>query len=327
MCEMNSTNVSPPVYLLHEKILLPLIGGVTVLVLSWIMYLLSRRLGKPQKGETFKEKLYVIQSIVSAFLLGQIAGHTTVFTTSFPLMYGYLFILGGVLFLRHVESFGRGWRENMGVPGVTQGGSGTHDFDVDPELMEENAYVSMKDLSSKESADVHWSAQDKRRSNAKRQWMLLMLILSFTVIATMNGFIMVYRVAVHTKMAIITCFIVNGATQTVAVLGAMIHAGYHVTEEKRTRILYWCVTTTSWLCVLVCTTIPVLLDLPIEKAQFIINTPYFSGIYLFSTGLLWRLSYYYEKNLYECRNRKELFLDALVFTLALAISATTGFWL
>ena len=323
---MNATTAAP-VYLLHEKIILPTASGAAVLLLSWIMYVLSRRLGKPQKGETFKEKLYVVQSIVSAFLLGQIAGHTTVFTTPFPLMYGYLFILGGILFLRHVESFGRGWRKNMGVPGITEGSDNTHDFDVDPELMEEKAYVSMSNLSSKDSADIHWSAQDKRRSNAKRQWMLIMLIVSFTVIATMNGFIMVYRIASSTKIAIITCFIVNGAAQTVAVLGAMIHAGYHVTEEKKTRIIYWCIATASWLCVLVCTTIPVLLNVPVQKAQFIIDTPYFSGIYLFSTGLLWRLSYYYEKSLYECRNRKELFLDALVFTLALAISATTGFWL
>jgi hypothetical protein len=324
---MNATTAPPSAYLLHEKIILPAVSGASVLLLSWIMYVLSRRIGRPKEGETFKEKLYVVQSIVSAFLLGQIAGHTTVFTTAFPLMYGYLFVLGGILFLRHVESFGRGWRENMGVPGLTEGGDGSHDFDVDPDLMEEKAYVAMSNLSSKDSANVHWSAQDKRRSNFKRQWMLIMLMLSFTVIATMNGFIMVYRVLSSAKVAIIACFIVNGAAQTVAVLGAMIHAGYHVTEEKRTRILYWCATTGSWLCVLVCTTIPVLLNVPVSKAQYIINSPYFSGVYLFSTGLLWRLSYYYEKNLYECRNRKELFVDALVFTVALAISATTGFWL
>ena len=91
-------------YALYQQILLPTLSALCVMVLSWIMYVASRRLGKPAKGETFKEKLYIVQSIVAAFLLGQIAGHTTVFTSSFPLLYGYLFVLGGIVCLRHLES-------------------------------------------------------------------------------------------------------------------------------------------------------------------------------------------------------------------------------
>lgn len=308
-------------FVLYQQILLPTASGLIVLLLSWFLYVASRRWGKPANGETFKEKLYVVQSVVSAFLLGQIAGHTTVFTAPFPLLYGYLFVLGGILVLRHVESFGRGWRKNISPETPV---APVHDFEVDADLVEERAFVSLRNLSSKEAANVHWSAQDVRRSNAKRQWMLFVLLLAFTVISTMNGFIMMYRTTAS-RAAIMVCFLVNGAAQSVAVFGAMIHAGYHVTEEKRKRILYWCVITASWMSILVCSTIPILLN--VANAQQIINSPYFSGIYLFATGLLWRLSYYYEKNLYECRNRKELLIDALVFTVALAVSATTGFWL
>jgi len=307
-------------YALYQQILLPTLSALCVMVLSWIMYVASRRLGKPAKGETFKEKLYIVQSIVAAFLLGQIAGHTTVFTSSFPLLYGYLFVLSGIVCLRHLESIGRAWRKNVADTPAVDGQ--VHDFEVDADLMEEKAYVTLKDLGSPEAAEVQWSAHDVRRSNAKRQYMLFVLLFALAVVSTMNGFIMVSRTSPVSSVA---CFLVNGAAQSVTVFGAMINAGYHTTEDKRKRIAYWCVFTVSWMCILVCSTIPVLLN--VSNAQSIINSPYFSSVYLFATGLLWRLSYYYEKNLYQCRNRKEILLDALVFTLALALSAATGFWL
>lgn len=316
---MNST------FAVHEQAILPAVSGVAVIVTSIAIYWIARRWGAPKEGENFRQKLYIIQSIVSAFLIGQIGGHVTIFSDLFPITYGYIFLLGGLWFLRLVESVGRGWNPVKGERLTATEESDYNDFDVNPKTMEQESYISMNNIGSKEAAEKEWKAQDKRRSNAKRVWMMYCLMASFTVVAVMNGFILIVRNAERT--AVIICFIVNAIAQTVAVLGGSIHAGYHVTEERKFRILLWGLLTFIWFAVIVCSVIPVLLNMTVSTASTIINTPYFSAIYLFAVGCLWRLSYYYEKQLYIFRSRKQIAMDALVFTLALSISAVTGYWL
>lgn len=322
-----NTNITGtgPLYALHEQILLPVMGGLAVVLVCVSMYFFSRRFGKPKEGETFKQKLYIVQSLVSAFLIGQIIGHTTIFIGEFPATFGYLFILGGLLFLRLVESIGRAWNPVKGDR-LTQGSDKEDDFDINRNTMEQESYISMEGIGSKEAAEQEWKIQDRRRSLAKRQWMLAFLVAALTVVSIMNGFLMIYRV-VDLKIAIIICFIVNNAVHTITVVGASIHAGYHVIEDKKWRIMWWVLLGLYWLSVVVCSTIPVLIGMNRFDAAYYINTPYFSSIYLFAIGCLLRLSYYYEKHLYVFKTRKEVILDGVVFTTALAISAVTGFWL
>lgn len=313
------------VYELYEIILIPIAAFAIVWLVSLGMYLFARRCGKPLKGETMQSKLYKVQSVSSAILLGQIAGHTVIFTDTFALTYGYLFVLLGIVALRHAESLGRAWNSNRNVIPVEPGSTG--DFDVNPETMETESYVSMTNLSSPETATALWEAEDRRKTHAKRKWMFLTVLTSLSVIAVMNGFLMVYRVPSHLKLFIMGSFLSNIGAQTVAMAGTMIYAGFHIRENRKTRLLWWTGVTLIWSLVASCTTFPIWAGWTPEFTGSVLNTPYVACTYLFFTGVLWRTTYYYEKNLYSCQTRVELFWDALIYTASLAASATVGFWL
>lgn len=315
-------------YEVYEQVLLTTLSGVVVIIVSICMYIFSRKFGRPAEGETFKQKLYLVQSLVSAFLIGQIVGHATIFTGMFPQTYGYLFLLGGLWALRLFESVGRGWNAVKGerLDDTASAVDVDDDFDINPKTMEQESYVSMTDVGSLETAQKEFKTQDRRRTNTKRQWMFIFLLVAMAVVVVMNGFVMVYRTPTI-KLAILVCFIVNVAAQTITVFGASINAGYHITENDRRRIVLWGIVTFLWLCIVVCSTIPVLINISTVYAEYCINTPYFSAIYFFALGLLLRLSYYFEKTLCLFRARKQIIIDALVFTFGLAISGATGYWL
>lgn len=320
---MNST------YAVHEQALMPVTGGVSVILVAVSMYILSRKFGQPKEGENFKQKLYIIQSLVSGFLIGQIGGHTTIFVGEFPQTYGYIFLLGGLWLLRLLESIGRGWNPVKGETNHVYRSEEDNDFDINQSTMQQQSFVNLDNVGSKEAAEQEFTIQERRKSFLKRQFMLGFLVVALAIVSIMNGFLMAYRVPEDSalKVSIIVCFIINIIAQSITLFGSAVHAGYHIIEENRWRFIWWTILTFFWIVVVVCSTIPILIGITTFEAAEHINTPYFSSIYLFAVGCLWRLSYYYEKHLYIFRRRKELAIDVLVFTLALAVSATTGFWL
>lgn len=327
---MNQTVVV--VYAIHEQVLLPL-AGLIVPLLSFLTYQISRRWCQPRSKETLKSKMYMGQSVLSGVLIGQIFCHVPLWSGSdkFPLLFGCFFFIGGFALLRLAESVGKGWNTNKNdIPrdeAEQANSSNDIQFDVNKETMEEETYIEVNNVKSKETTEILWAAADKSKANIKRQWMLIVLTCCLAAVLIMDGFLLVCRHSSEPAFVIIICFYVNIACLTIAILGGMLHAGFHVTEEKRMRLIWWSVLSFTFMSMVVCSVIPVLLAVPHDTASYIINTPWFSCIYLFCMGCLLRLQQYYEKNQYSTRDGKQIVLDALLFTLALAASAATGYWL
>ena len=299
------------------RILLPNLVIVETLIASGLFYWITRRWGP---------RLYWIQSLASALLLGQIIAHSFVFEAEFALRYGFFFVLCGVVLVRLTESIIRACSANVGERLVPSDTDVLEDDDlggVNPKTKEQDEYVGLQNIGSKEAVEQEWQAEYKRRSNRKRQFMLVVVVLGLVPIALLNGLV----ITVAHTIPIYICFIANVLLQYLLVASASVHAGFHTTENKSRRIVWWIVLTVTWCVIAAGSSVPFAIHLDPAKARSIMDSVPLIVTYWASTGALLRGSYYYEKHLYQYRGNTHIFIDSATFVVALAASAALGFFL
>jgi hypothetical protein len=196
-----------------------------------------------------------------------------------------------------------------------------NDFNV--KTKEQDEYVSLQNIGSKEAAEQEWQAEDKRRSNRKRQFMLVVVIIGLIPIALLNGLVLTIT---HT-IPVYICFIFNTFLQYALVCSTSVHAGFHTTENKSRRLVWWIFVTVVWCIIAAGSSIPFAINLAVETARSTIDAVPMIVVYWAATGVLLRSSYYYEKHLYQYRGNTHILIDCVTFVMALGASAALGFFL
>src|SRR5690606_4857321 len=142
-----------------------------------------------------------------------------------------------------------------------------------------------------------------------------------------DGLLLVYRAPTSNHAAVIACFVINGISLSVAVLGGMIHAQRQLLEDFPRRGLWsWVAMTLVWCALLVGSALPAVLDVSVETATGILEHYATLCCYGFASGCVLKLCvYYFQRG--ERSNRRMIRLGVLVLALAAAQSAVTGLWL
>jgi hypothetical protein len=324
--EMNISATT--LYTPAQRAVLPLLGGVVAPLLGLLVYRLARR--SLQETERLRNRSYLFCRGITGVLLGQFFAHTYVPTGELEWQYTMLFAAVGFVFLDVCDHVARHWNTNPHyVAAPLDGGGASEDLGLQRDIMEKHKVLVVRGGNKRSFSDTVWAAQDGYKETRRRQWVLGIVLATFAVICVMDGLLLVYRDPLNEAAvaAVITCYYVNGVFLTLAVYGAMIHAEFHIEEERRSRIVWCAVVGSLWCVCLVSSAIPVLAGITVAAAQAIVNNRVMLAFYGFSCGcVLNRCVYFYAFQLEQPGARQSV-LGVLVLFVAVGQSIATGFWL
>lgn len=329
---MNSTD-SPvalgPLYSPANKAILLLLGAFVVPVTGWFVYVIARR--RLRHKENLKSRAYIFYQVLSGVLLGQFMCHTWVGlgASALDARFMFLFALLGCNILLSAETVGRLWNTNPNYMGPTSDESPHDDLALDRQRMEDQSMVIAANVGSPTFAENTWDNLDRAKQMRKRNWMLGVVVCIFAIISVMDGMLLIYR-APRDELAIaitILAYYINGISMTISVFGAALHAKWHVLEEQRIRLGWWYALTLGWAAILVGTAVPAVVGVSVAEAQAVIGHRAFLPFYGLASGAVLVLFRYYYNRKMENTGRREAFWGELVFWMATAQAALTGFWL
>lgn len=332
---MNSTTTTTtppslgPLYSPADKAILILLGALVVPVTGWFVFVIARR--RLRHKENLKSRAYVFYQVLSGVLLGQFMCHTWVGlgASALDARFMFLFALLGCNLLLSAETVGRLWNTNPNYMGPTSDESPHDEFALDRQRMEDQSMVIAANVGSATFAENTWDNLDRAKQMRKRNWMLGVVVCIFAVISVMDGMLLIYR-APRDELAVaitILAYYINGISMTISVFGAALHAKWHVLEERRIRLGWWYALTLGWAAILVGTAVPAVVGVSVAEAQAVIGHRAFLPFYGLASGAVLVLFRYYYNRKMENTGRREAFWGELVFWLATAQAALTGFWL
>lgn len=325
---MNSTTTSFATgYGPTEKVVLSLLGGVLVPLTGWIVFVVARRRLRLQ--DTLQNRGYLFHQILAGVLLGQFMCHTWVGLGATPLdaRFMFLFALFGYNVTHLAETLGRLWNTNENYEGPANDDNFDEEYSLDRTHLEEQTVVITSNVGSADFAEQHWRNRDYTKQMRKRSWMLVLVIVVFAIISVMDGLLLVYRNPQGETQVTLTifAFYLNGYSMTVSVYGAALHAKWHITEER--RWVWWSGLCLVWGAILLGSVVPVLANVSTQAAQSIISNMAFLAFYGIASGCVLRLTQYYGNHKARDISRSDALVGELVFWLATAQAAVTGFWL
>jgi hypothetical protein len=292
-----------------------------------MVYVIARH--RLRLKDSLKSRAYLFYQVLAGVLLGQFMCHTWVGLGASPVdaRFMFLFALLGSNLFHSGETIGRIWNTNVNYHGPLN--DDEDEDELDREHMEEQTVEATTHVNSQGFADRHWSRLDKTKRKTKRKWMMSLVFAVFAVISVMDGMILVYRNPQDTTQMALTlfAFYLNGVSMTISILGAMLHAKWHVREEQRPRIAWWVFLTLLWSAILVGSTVPVLLCVSLETAQSIIASRPLLAFYGVASGCVLVLKEYYHNRKMDSIGKRESFWGEVVYWMATAQAAVTGFWL
>lgn len=313
----SSTTTIPPVFDTWQVALLPLLGGLICPLLSWLVYRVSLR--RLKQKETTKSRAHVFYRILSGVLLAQFLCHTAI-SASIDLKYMFYFILAGYFLMDCAEAIGRIWNTNSNYIAPLDE-QVPEDIGLNRETMQEQSIAVATNVSSNDFSNMIWTLQDYSKGNRKSQWLLGLLLVVFCIIVMVDGLLLIVY---PQSIAAFVSFFVNGVSMSVAVYGAMIHAKFHVEEERMPRIAWWCLVTGIWCVTLVCSTIFVLTHMNVETALGIVNNKILLSFYGAAGGCVLKLQQYYHNRKVEEIDRAQTWLGMGVFFVAIAQGVATS---
>jgi hypothetical protein len=177
--------------------------------------------------------------------------------------------LAGFFLLYLIESEYRMWNA---APEYIQPPDGHLEEDGDSGLrksnMEQDSLISARGVNTFEMSRTIHAAQDIAKDETKRIWLLVLLYINLALVLCIDGLLLVYRSESSNHAAVVACFVLNGTALSIAIYSAMIHAKYHIYEDfKRNGLWRWILLTFIWSAMLLCSSIPVLMDLPMDSPR------------------------------------------------------------
>jgi hypothetical protein len=318
---MNSTAAATTV---AAQVAVPLVGGIVAPMLSWAVYRVARR--RLKHKQTLQSKSHVFYRVISAVLLGEFVCHS-MWTTLGATWISLLCVAAGYALFTVADGWGTVWNTNVHYVGAAAVATATDEI-VMVDRMEEPSIVAATNLTSPEFATQTWALQHKAKDKRKRQWMLATLIAVLIMVTVKNGLALAASSGGGggQLVALIACTYVNGISLSIAVYGAMLHAKFHVTEQMRLRIIWWCAVTALWCVTLLCAgSVPLLL---LSGNGSAVVSSYFIYVYAVCVGVVIAVQqYYHAYSTTSATSKRETLMGLFVFLLTLAQSVVTSAWL
>ena len=328
-------------YTVGQLVALALLGGLLVPLAAAVTLWYTHKRAQPEQKGGSRSRAHLFYRALSGALLGQVLCHTwlpaSLGTMDTHLL--FLMVLLGYVVLDAGESIARVWHAHSHYVTVDDDAATTPKLDdlaLNAERMEEQGIVTISHLRNPNAAAQVWSLVDKASDEIKRQWMLGALFLSLCVALLGDSLLLVVlendEAGAVTNDLLILCFYINAFSLSLALLGGMLHAKFHLTPGGRWRrwLWWWSLVGVSWsLCMLVLAT-GLSLWLQAERTTVIalLAHPAFLIIYGLALGVLLRLHVYYgSRRLDPHTTRRDIWLGLLVFLLAAGQAALTSFWL
>jgi hypothetical protein len=328
---MNATVAAAagPLYTSADKAIILLLGALVVPLMGWFVFVIARR--RLRLKDSLKSRAYLFYQILAGVLLGQFMCHTWVGlgASALDARFMFLFALLGCNLLLTAETIGRLWNTNPNYMGPMSDDSAHDEYALDRQRMEEQSVVIATNVGSTVFAENTWGNLDHAKQMRKRNWMLGVVVVIFTIISVMDGMLLIYR-APRDELAIaltILAYYINGISMTLSIFGAALHAKWHVLEERRVRLGWWFALTLGWAAVTVGTAVPTVVGVTPEQAQAVIAHRAFLPFYGLASGAVLVLFRYYYNRKMDNIERREAFWGEVVFWLATAQAAFTGFLL
>lgn len=303
---------------------LSLLGGVLVPLAAALT--LWRQHAK-HKGRT---RAYLLYRSMAGVLLGQVLCHTWLPVALGNIDTRLLFAcaLLGYLLFDAGETIGRAWNSHYvmvddDVPAELD------DACVDGGRMEQQHIASLTGLRDPSFAERAWALSDKERDEHKRQWMLGALFIALACVVLSDALLLVVLPAGD---VLILCFYLHGFTLSLALLGGMVHAKFHITAGGRLPrwLWWWGIAGLAW-CVGVLVLgvgLPLWLGADPVLVLALLQHPAYMVLYGLCAGVLLKLHvYYYSRRPDPASTRRDMAWGLLCFWLSAAQACLTGFWL
>lgn len=320
--QMNATLAAG--YGTPEKVALSLMGGLLVPLMGWFVFVVARR--RLRQSDSLTRRGYLFYQTLAGVLLGQFMCHTWR-GLGVDATYMFVFALLGCLVLHSAEQIGRLWNTNVNYHGPLRDDCDNDDYALERTHLEEQTMMVVNNVGSHQFASTMWRALDYSKQMVKRNWMMWLVVVVFSLIAVMDGLLLVCRNPQGETQVMLTvlAFYLNGCAMTVSVFGATLHSKWHVTEEHRAA--WWTALTLAWAAILVASVVPVLANVSVETALSIISHRAFLAFYGLAAGAVLGLKEYYHRRNMSDIDRSEALWGEVVFWLAAGQAAVTAFWL
>ena len=169
---------------------------------------------------------------------------------------------------------------------------------VDNKTMETNNYLEIDDLSR--FPTLYTAGVDKYKDQQKRFMYFFILFVTIAYMTVMDGFFIIYWMdksvdPTDRKWLMLVASIIIRTSYSVIIYGGMIHGMVHTTEcDRYYKYLYsYPAFVIYYTVVLICSIIPLLLNMTPLESGFIIQQVPFTMCYGISSGvLLWFVTYY-----------------------------------
>ena len=321
-------------YAVGQLVALALLGGLLVpLAAALTLWYAHRRAQPEQRGSASRRRAYLFYRAMAGVLLGQVLCHTWLPVSLGAIDPRWLFacVLLGYVLVDAVEGVSRIWDrryvvvEDDTIPPLDEAC-------VDASHMEEQPIVSMGNLRDPSFADRAWALTDKERDEQKRQWMLGALFVALCLVIITDGLLLVVLENSVLNEVLVLCFYLHGFTLSMALLGGMLHAKFHLTAGGRWPrwIWWWLLVGVAWsfFVLILGVGLPLWLQTPAASILTLLAHPLFMVLYGLAAGVLLKLHvYYYSRRLDPNTTRADVAWGLLVFWCSAGQACLTGFWI
>jgi hypothetical protein len=329
--------IKSKMYSVGQLVALGLLGGLLVPVTAALTLWYAHKRAQPdQKGGT-RSRAHLLYRALAGVLLGQVLCHAwlPVRLANLDTHLLFLCILLGYLLMEAGEALARVWHHHSHyVTTVDDTGVALEDTALNRERMEEQHVVSFGHLRAPNLGEQLWSLLDKEREEHKRQWLLGALFIALSYVMLTDSLLLIVLETADAALndLLIMCFYVNAFTLSLALLGGMVHAKFHLTAGGRLRrwLWWWGVAGLGWSggVLVLGVGLPLWLQAEPSAVLALLGHPAFLTLYGLVMGVLLKLHvYYYSRRLDPCTTRRDIGYGLIAFGLAAGQAALTSFWL
>lgn len=322
-------------YAVGQLVALALLGGGLVpFAAALTLWYARRRASTNGSGGGQRNRAYLFYRAMAGVLLGQVLCHTWLPVTLGALDVRLLMacVLVGFLLMDAGEAVARVWHAHGYVVVDDDVAAQLDEAFVDAGRMEPQRVVVMENLRAPTFAVAAWALADKERDYVKRQWMLGALFVALAVVTLTDAALLVALEdpSMLLNDILIFCFYLHGFTLSLALLGALLHAKWHLGGRAQRWCWWWVVVGGAWCVALlvVGTGLPLWLGVPPELVVATLQQPGFMVVYGLATGVLLKLHvYYYSRRMDPATTRGVVAWGLVCFWLAAGQACLTGFWI
>ena len=308
------------VYSEAQRAVLPLGGFVITPILSAIVYWIARRRIKQDDGETHSSRTHFFYAAATGIMLGQFIGHakgTNALLAVFVAASYFACHLAEVVRRIYTSS-----QDTIASPLLLK-----EDYALDEGSSERRTMI-VADPTSEFYSQTTYQLNEDYHEKRTRQGILGGTILTLCALSLVDSLFLihVHPTTVGSMVQVFVAYFAHGIAMSMAVFATMIHAKYHVTENRRYRRLWWAGVTAVWSVLYGCaSSVVVLSDVSWEWVDEVLRHTGLSAFYGCALGvLLWIYHYLSRWRDIEPMSRKTLLLGELVFFSALAHAACTA---